>query len=290
MPDITPKILPNSLLSDAITTIQHLALDSVIDAEEIWTGRTERAFLVRKGPQVPAEIVRFPVEIYDRDHELFSLDGLIAYLTELRSTLQPVVFVGKDAIVAPLQYPTTDPSSVRVALALSEEYAALQKLTSGVTQKQLWRLLTTDLHGCIGQPPTDAAPFAPDLSLALDVAGLQADSRNVSEIQIDRTGVTNRAGSSRLTLNIIDSVNGSRPWNVQTEWAWRGRIWDCFNAEVLIHLTLEIIETERGLLFQFHPRRLQSVLRCARTELVGHLRVELKDVCLVYDGEIDSDS
>jgi len=142
-------------------------------------------------------------------------------------------------------------------------YAALDLLMRGVNQKQLWRLLITDLHERISS------------ELLLQVSKIRSNVRAGAEADIQVTGVTNRSEHSAfdLTFGSKDQPTGTAA--VGLDWDWTGRLWQCWDAEYAISLRLELEVDGNGLRFRFHPRALEDVLLRAREELSLKLQEEL---------------
>jgi hypothetical protein len=150
----------------------------------------------------------------------------------------------------------------------------------GVDQRTLWRLLVTDLADAM------------DNELFLSVGKIQVAAKRGSDVEIDVSGLSNESSESRIEVRFPQNAQGDmKSAQIQTDWSWKGRIWECFEREYEIQLRLEL-KVDEGLAFHFHARRLQQVLRDARRELVTHVRDEVKTVpefavehVSVYEGE-----
>lgn len=223
----------------------------------------------------------------NRSHTFRTLDGFIDYLQSdhaKKTTIntdddergKDVVFVGSDSIRAQLLYQESTANEHRLNLNLeeSEEFLALRKLFDGVSQKDLWRMLVTDLTGCINN------------SLLLAIGQLDVTEKNVQQTRIDTSGIEQREGSNGITI-LYPAQNGEGELiaPLKVDWDWTGRIWECFNQEAVVHLRLEIELEKNGLKFKFHPSRLELVMSGQRADIVETLRERLpKEQFDVFEG------
>jgi len=186
-----------------------------------------------------------------------------------------IVFVGVNRAVANLNYLEHSTHQVTLNLIPSEEHDALERLIEGVSQRELWRLLISDLKGCI------------DPGLLLAVGSIKAVQKSDIATEIDVTGISDQKGASSVTITYpaLGSKGGTQTAAIPVDWTWKGRIWECFDQEFSINLRLEL-DTEKGpLVWRFHPERQDRVWREARQALVERLQVDLAGRYLVYEGE-----
>jgi hypothetical protein len=219
-----------------------------------------------------AEVAKFTPK---RDHVFQTLDGLIAYLASAHCAKDDgILFVGDDLIHADLQYQQRGTHRAKLPLVKSEEYKALERLMAGVPQKELWRLLLSKLDGCL------------PLELMLQASNIQIKGEYVSDTKIERTGLgnSNTAQVTRITYTAPDG-KGTKTSDIGTNWAFMGRIWEAYDEQFEIPLTLEIkTEDVKEPLFIFHPRRLDKVLREAKLALVGELNERIVGAFTVHEG------
>ena len=215
-----------------------------------------------------------------RRHTFNSFEGFTSFLnsTLLMDGLateeggKGAVFVQGESVFATFEYWSPEQQSAKLALAPSEEYRALERLMHGVDQKMLWRLLVTDLHGCM------------DTSLLLAVSRLNVKAKAESDVQIAPVGIDSTSGGNTIAVTYGAGKDGSVTANIETEWTWKGRLWDQFPYESEITLRLEL-DMSDGLVFRFHPRRLGDVKRDVQQALVKALFDDLNsDRWVVNEG------
>lgn len=207
-----------------------------------------------------------------RGHTFTSLEGFLSYLDSDRSGAGPgVIFVGEASVKADLDYLSPVHQSVTLPLSFSEEYEALNGLMRGIGQKDLWRLLLTKLDGCI---PVD---------LFMQISNIRVANESKADLQIERIGLgkVNAVSAIRVTYT---TGKGSETADVGTEWVYEGRIWESYSKKFQIPLTMEV-STDGGLKFQFHPRKLETILRQARLELVGDVNAGVSARFTVHEGK-----
>ncbi len=218
------------------------------------------------------EVMEFANDVPRRCHQVATLDSLVD-LVKWRGPAKDgaVVFVDERQVVADLDYEGRIEDAVVLALKGSEEYVGLQKLCGGLDQKALWRLLVTDLYGCVPS------------NLAMAVGGIKLKAKGEETIEINALGLVDGSGRSGIEVSFRDGQTGEHTAQLPCEVTWKGRIWECWEREFEVVLRLEVTN-EQGLRFTFHPRRLESVLQMARLELVGELRERLGDGAQVFEG------
>lgn len=217
----------------------------------------------------------------DRKHLFGTLDGFIAYLNSkhcgvaktLDTPIKPgIVFVQKESVAAEINYDPNDHLTHAAMLPLTdaEEFAALKKICGySMGQKALWRILATDLDGCI------------DPALLLHVAQADVNTSNKSNVKITTTGI---ADIEVVRIHTIKTADGSI--QIPESWTYTGRTWECYDRRVDIPLRLELdISDAGGLTFRFHARRLQTILNEQRQALVETLTGTLDTTkWTIYEG------
>ncbi|MEN6536478.1 MAG: hypothetical protein ABFD89_22675 [Bryobacteraceae bacterium] len=208
-----------------------------------------------------------------RGHKFTSLEGLIDYLNSDRSGIGTgVVFVGETQILAELAYMERRRETAGTALRESEEFRGLMELTKGVAQKRLWELLVTVLFDSMNK------------GLLLQIQNLGVKIEKDGEISIQRSGLTDAKVSAKMTITCAKAGKADERGEVNLDWTWKGRIWECWDREFEIPLTLEL-NVDEGLRFIFHPNRLETRLREARLALAAHLQGKLNSERFrVYEG------
>jgi hypothetical protein len=209
-----------------------------------------------------------------RAHTFTSLEGFIDYLNSVRSgDGSGIIFVGADKVLAHLDYMAIVNQTASLPLAKSEEFTALAGLFSGVNQKDLWRALLTKLDGCL------------PLELLLQISNLNIKVTGESALAVERVGLESKREAQSIRVTCDDAKGkGSQTADIGVNWTWKGRIWEAFDQEFEIELTMEI-DTKNGLVFRFHPKRLEKVMRAARLALVAQIKGQVTaDRFTVHEG------
>lgn len=237
------------------------------DREQIW-------YLVEQGGGQPATIQGYCKPPVCRDHQVTTLPSFAGYLAERAPDANGLVWVGEKSVVADLAYLSQNPQRVTMCLREAEEFEALRKLCSQAwSQRELWRLLVTDLDGCI------------DRSLALQIRGIRTTGKAETNIEIEPSGLTSGSAGSTIAVTYRDpSGAGAHTAEIADQFDWRGRIWECFGVLFTVGLRLELEVGEKGLTFRFWPRRIETELARARLALVDALRQQVPAGYTVHEG------
>lgn len=221
-----------------------------------------------------SELMQFDQKPVNREHKIFSLADFIEYLnSDHCKNDKGVVFVEEKRAIADLAYRIHQTQRAVLPLDDSAEYAALLQLIRGVGQKELWKLLITDLDGCL-----------PD-SLLASISLIQVSSKTEGSCEIKLTGESNNRMNNGLKVTFQPKEGAElKETTIPLDWEWKGRIWECFDRICTIKLRLEI-NTDAGLCFIFNPRQLAKTLIEQRACLVKHLQEEIGKRFQVYQGE-----
>ena len=232
--------------------------------------------LIVYGAGVKPEIRQFEKVAVPRNHTFKSLDGFVDYLNSSHCAEDKgVLFVGDRAVEANLAYGTYSQQRISLPLDFSEEFEALISIMRGVEQKGLWRALVSTLKGCI------------DASLLLAVSQVRVSGTTEKDCKVDITGVQNGTARDAFSVTFQERKDGATTTReIPVDWAWKGRIWECFDSEYEIKLRLEIEATENGLRFLFHPERLKRLMRESRLDLVRSIAAKVPDQFTVHEGQI----
>lgn len=209
-----------------------------------------------------SQLLKIEKQLPSRNHQFSTLAGFLEYMNSWHAADDKgVVFVNGSNVVADLQY--QKPGSHRAILRLehSEEFNALNALFKGVSQKELWRLLMTKLHGCLSD------------TLLFEISSLKISGGDTVTSQIQKSGLANGESKRVMKIQNVDPKVGVGDFELSLEWTWTGRIWECYDTEYEIELHLELAFD--GPKFTFHPRRLDKVLNQAKQDLVGTLQGNL---------------
>lgn len=235
-----------------------------------------------------SEITSYANEVFERNHSFLSLEGLLSYLNSKHCEKDNgVIFVNSSSVLAELRYgqSANDQHQATMRLVVTKEYRALERLSQGIDQMGLWRLLETDLYGCV------------DNSLASTIRTLALSSKDMSEVRISDSGITSKGGSSVIKLDYPSGKGeGSRTATLPLDWEFEIQMWDCFDKKKKIQTRIEV-DLDHGLHFIFHPRQVETSARQARLELVEAIKSGLApdgDESLgearftVHEGELNS--
>lgn len=271
------------MIAKAIETIRGIFADAGQRAEKVAGRRNREILLITNGSHGPGDLHEIAYDTPSVKHEMNTIESLVQFIIDHGHAKQDtppntLVFMepgrrlAEWRISAALRYRDFDPSTANVALLPSPEYLALEALFGGVSQRDLWRLLITDLRDMV------------DESLLLGISSLRASLKDEKQVDISPLGLGDAKGARRLKLTFAAAKGeGSLSQDLPTEWTFTIPIWESWTSTYEIKTTLEI-DTSDGLAFVFHPRRLHEVIRQARTDVAGYLRQSLPNID-VYDGK-----
>lgn len=269
------------MIAEGLVKLSELIGVSRVKAEQVHETERERFILIDKGPGRDPEVRTFKKEPFERSHAFATLDGLVDYLGSKNCEGDGgVIFVGEEQILCDLRYGKPGVHRSTLALTESEEFLALGRLAEGVGQKQLWRLLTTKLFGCVSE------------ELLLGISSLTLVAKQEAEADIQTLGLVKASGREELKI-VFPAKNGegSQAAQIAKTWEFEVRIWECFPQTFKIETSLEVEKTkEGGLVFIFHPRRLETVCRIARLNLVAVLKSRVEaEKFTVHEGEFEKE-
>jgi hypothetical protein len=211
-----------------------------------------------------SELLRIKKLPNARTHYITTLTDFVSFLNEENPGK---IFISDSYIHADFAYgKNSKPQTASVLFHVSEEYAALESLFTGVHQKQLWTLLSTCLDGCI------------DPQLLLLVSSLNIKALANTDSKINYLGMGDVSTSCEIVLEL-----GIEKIKIPIDWKWTGSIWQCFDNPIEISLRLEIaIESaDRSptgcVKFIFHPKRLKTLLIEQREAVASKLKDALPD-------------
>jgi len=251
------------MLKEAIDRLVDLVKGSEVIQVIGDTARETRKVTV--GPNAKEYVLK--KDVHERGHTFDTVEGLVDYLSgPFAKEDRGPVFVQAADVLVPLQYQGSHlKHTASLPLKPSEEYEALQELFGEIGQKDLWRLLITKLAGCL--PP----------ELQLIISGIRIENKGSLEVKIDTSGVTGRAATSGYHIQYNDAKGGPQSVTIPLDYVARVRIWECFSEVFEIPLRLEIDADGGVISFQFHPRRLEGIVREARAKFVEFLAERVKE-------------
>lgn len=245
------------LTAEAIDRLVRLG-ESKKTAEAFYLDETHAHYMINDGKTWTKEA--FLRESPDLSYEFYTLEGLIDYLNG--SDKAGKVFVGKTSICADLSFEKHRQDEARIELVYSCEFRALDTnlLAHWASQKDFWRLLIGELHGC----------FLPAL-LGMVGQVKVAESRK-SDVTIDDTGITSGSEASSVLVSFPGKKNdATEDARIAIDWTFHGRLWECFDTEYDIPMRLELQTGDTGLVFRFVAIGLDKVLRTGRDDMVKAL-------------------
>ncbi len=226
---------------------------------------------------VNATVSTFKAEPWCWNHKFGSLSGLLSFVNSAHCADRTgVIWVNRNGITVHPSYETNRSDRLALPATFSDAWNALQQLTHSIGQRNLWRLLVTDLAEAM--PPTGAL-------LAL-IQNIKIKSASADEVTIGASGETSQAGASSLMVTYPGKTGASAEARIDVNWLWKGRIWDTFEKEYEVNLRLELVTGPEGLTFTFHPRSIQDVLRQMRLDIVEQVQAKLPKHFTVYEGEL----
>lgn len=222
------------------------------------------AVLGKDGFYEQREINKIPPK---RKHLFYTIDSFCNFLKSPYIEGQGkegIVFVNNEQVLAELDYRHCPQELALLPLSRAPEYTALEKLINGVTQKQLWRLLVTDLHDC----------FSPQLLLA--IGGIKISTQNLAQTVVNELGVMKNEISNDITIQFSDGKS-IQTTTIEKEWTWTGAIYEGSNVTIEIQCRLELFvsEEKKCIVFQFHPYQLERRKQEFLTRFTAELRQNL---------------
>lgn len=279
------------MIERAIIAIKNLFEDqAAISVVELPGDSRFSRRLIHNGRHAKPEIVTFQKEVFERCHTFLDLESFLAFLqrpdvgrtgpTEFgkpdlgEGNKEPgLVFVAPDRIEATLLYGHPLTHKATLAVNDSEEFAAIKRLGAGVNQKELWRLLITALDAKV------------DPALLVQISSIGIKAKDDREFTIRPAGLTQGLAKNALIVSTLNPATGEQVSEIRTDWVFHVRLWECFDQEYDIPTVLEIVPTDKGLVFLFHAKGLQDILRQARQDLVEEINAALPSQFRAYCGE-----
>ena len=209
-----------------------------------------------------------------RSHALHSLASLVDYVTgPFCDASKTTVFVSREKLYGDCRYGTDETQRLTMPLALSPEYVALQKLFAGVGQKDLWRLLVTDLAQAL------------DPGLVLAIGSLERATKGSDVGTVDATtGLV--SGSREFAVSVV-SKGVSQEVKLQPNYLFSGPLVTAIEGKYEIGLRLDMDSTDRGLVFRFHPIGLDRVWQSLLEDMAGMIRDQVPEIGGVYLGKYE---
>lgn len=237
--------------------LEQLDKDKTVELHE---DHRENHYLVRTNKNDGWKQVVIPKVAAPANHQFTSLEGFISYLNSDRCKPERgIIFVGERSVSARLRYQDVNADTAVLNLEHSEEFKALLRLTQGVSQKDLWRLLNTHLFASL------------PLELLIQISNIKLAGNKDKDVQISDVGQVSVSGTDALRVVWSDpkANEGTRTTDICKSWCWQGRIWGAFSKRFQVSLVLEI--DAESVKFTFHAQQLETVMRSARLELVTEL-------------------
>jgi len=259
------------MISEAINRICELAQRGMEAIMMDNNAREKTWFLPSSG-----EFKTYPKDPLKRNHIFTTLEGFTDYLTSKHCAEDSgIIFVGGGDIVVDMRYGDLLPQRARLPLNHSEEYSSLINMMGGLKQKELWRELITAQDGCL----------PPDLLLA--IGQIQTSITGEGSAEVDNVGMGGSSSSNTVSVT-FPKIGGKEQGTatIQVDWTWTGRVWSAFEHMSTLDLRLEIQQGETGLLFIFHPKRLDKMRDDTRLALVEHLKGAGLNNFTVHEGTL----
>lgn len=137
----------------------------------------------------------------------------------------------------------------------TDEYRALGKLTHGVTQHELWRLLVTDL--------ADSIP--PEILLA--ISDLSVRSKSEEDAEINLLGIKSEKRVTGYSIVTHDAKGQARTAEIPATTKWIGPIYEDTPGRRCYEIDLRLEVTTNPLRFIFHAQSLAQAVRRADHDL-----------------------
>jgi hypothetical protein len=225
--------------------------------------------------------------VFERQHQFTDLDSFLAFLNRpdvgrtgfsefpdgiahtIKAGAQGLVFISETKIAASLLYGHPLTHTATLPILDTDESTALKELSQGVSQKELCKLLITDLDGKV------------DPALLLQSSSITIKAKDERQFEIQRCGLRSGKSENAVTITV-----GGEQTTFRTDWTFKIRLWECADAEYEIPVELDV-DTDRvvGLIFTFYPKGLQDILRQARKDLVEKINAALPANFKAYAGQ-----
>lgn len=199
-------------------------------------------------------------------HQFGTLEGFMSYLNsehaEPENDETHIIFVGGDFVTANMSYRSNIVHEASLPLHVSEEFNALMELTKGVSQKELWRALVTDL--------ADSFP----ISLRLAISNLAMTNTEGRQVQISDVGLSEESAQRKATIIFPSQKAGETDTTkeLDLDWSFVGRFRECFDHVIKVPIRIELsVEQGEAPIFTFHPLGLPTIMREYRHVLVAHI-------------------
>lgn len=227
-----------------------------------------------------------------KTHVFDTLEGFTSYLNSDHCNCEGdarvlhkgrhIVFVGGEYVTANMSYSSNDVHAAALSLFIAEEFEALMRLREGVNQKDLWRLLVTDL----------ASSFPMQLRLAISALDLKRTEEQ--QVEITETGLEEEGGKRMVTLTYPSLKTGETQESrtLSLDWTYVGRFRECYSYEISVPVRIEIEIDHGAPLFKFHCIGLPTIMRNYRESLAQYIRNDLGgDRFTVHEGvEVPQDT
>ena len=254
---------------------------AIIQTLDLHQGEKERTVLVSHNGKLVEKKLPNPPNV--RRPNIFTIAGLVQYINEQHGVPVPTrgaVFVSKTAIKYDPHFDSSVPSSptpTRRDLALllldvSPEFGAMNELAKPLVQPALWELLATKLDGNL------------DHILRQTIQTIKVTAKEDSQVSIEELGAADASSSATLKVS-FPSRGADREETLSQQYVWTGRIFQAWDKEYEITLTLFVEWEDKKITFRFVPTKLDDVIIQATDDIVAHLREAIThENCFVYSG------
>ena len=232
-----------------------------------------------------SEILKYPKAPAPYHARIDTIPSLLRLLGDIEpEDPDPVLYVdaaptalgGVGAIVADLNPDGHVEATATAPLYLAPEFEALLALNrkDGITQKDLWELLITDLADAL--PP----------ELLIQVQSLEWTRKGAGALTVNPLGL--QEGETSHGYAVTSTTGEAGASTIRHDWTWNGRIWSAYDTTLPIRLRLTLVEGPEGLAFRFYPRRLADAVADHAEHLIEHiLEDESTEDVAVYAGVRD---
>ncbi|MCA9413383.1 MAG: hypothetical protein KC944_19370 [Candidatus Omnitrophica bacterium] len=214
-----------------------------------------------------------PLDPWNKSHTFDHVHDFVEFMNSddgkgLRG--RRVIFVDLNGIAADLEYETERSGNVRVPFEATRQILAILDLEQGVTQKELFQLLYSDLS----ETGTD------ELLACIRNIKLSKSEESKSSIEVDGLLAEGKQ-SLRVTYPTKD---GQKEATIPTDWVFYLPVWHQWPGKYSIATRLEIDCSNQPILFKFHIRDLAGQQREWIQEVIKYLKDRIPGVG-VYWGQ-----
>jgi hypothetical protein len=237
----------------------------------------QEIIVLAPGAGQPAQVKYIDLPSFKREHQILNLESFISLLASASipgdtEDTPGLVMVSEDRVSARLRYGSADTHRATMTLRQSQEFLALQELSSGVNQHTLWTLLQTALWECVDDARVNL------------IADLEFSTTTRATSSITMVGINNKTNANEVRIEFPGCADKpAQDRSIPIEWDFNIRLWDALDTRYTIATRLLISNDGT---FRFLPRRLSDTIRQGLNDIIAELRKGIPKRFTVHAGII----